>query len=166
MRDPLFKLPNKPDPKFSHLDPFIGNTPNSSFDILTWIAENPMAEPITITEFSGDITAIGQVPIPPCLENAIRHENPRHHVRVALAQHLAEELRWFASPSAITPQQRKEIVDKIVAFMASLGWRDYNEGVTRFHVESLMNYESSPSASWYRNNGLCDGVNCWAHGGN
>ncbi len=165
MRDPLFKIPKIPDPKYAHLDPFIGDISRSNFDILSWIAENPIEEISVITEFTGDIGAVGQVPIPPCLEKAMRHENPRHYVRVALAQHLAENLRWFAPPSVITPKQRKEIVEKIVSFVAKLNWRDFNESITRFHVDSLMHYESSPSASWFKNHGLCDGVNCWAHGG-
>ena len=161
-----FKIPEKPQPEFKHLDPYRGNKPNSTFDIVTWIAKNPMQEVDVIKrEFTGDISSVGQIPIPPCLDEAIKHENPKHHIRVALAQYMAEELRMFADPSSLTVEQKREMADKMVEFMKSLGWRDFNEAITRHHVESIMEYKRSPSASWYRNHGICDGTNCWAHGG-
>ena len=160
----VYKIPLIPDPRLAYLDPFRGEVRTSDFDIVQWISDNPMKELSSIiTEFNGEIGSIEQIPIPPCLDRAIRHENPKHFVRVALAQHLAENLRWFAHPSTLTPEQRRDIVEKMVAFMATLGWRDFNPDVTRFHAESLVDYEKSPSSSWYLNNGLCDGHGCWAH---
>ena len=78
---------------------------------------------------------------------------------------MAEEFRMFAPPSSLTREQKAEIVEKMVEFMKSLGWRDFNATITRHHVQSIMEYKRSPAPSWYKNKGICDGVNCWAHGG-
>jgi len=161
-----YQIPSTPQKEFRVLDPYRGKGPNSSFDIVEWISKNPMELNDTIMrEFTGDIASVGEIPIPPCLDEVIRHENPKHSVRVALAQYMAEEFRMFACPTSMTREQKNEIIEKMVAFMESLGWRDFNPNITRNHVESIMEYKRSPSASWYRNHGICDGTNCWAHGG-
>jgi hypothetical protein len=166
LTDSNFCIPNVPVPEFRHLDPYRGNRPNSTFDIVTWISKNPFQEiDMVKREFVGDIASVGQIPIPPCLDKAIRHENPKHHIRVALAQYMSEEFRMFACPSSLTREQKSEMVEKMVEFMRSLGWRDFNAAITKHHLESIIEYKRSPSASWYRNHGVCDGSNCWAHGG-
>ena len=166
LNNPHFNIPTRPDKKYSHLDPYKGNLPNSTFDIVQWIADNPHKEiNLNVTEFKGQISSVDGIPIPPCLDSAIRHENPKHDVRVALAQYMAEEFRMFAPPSSLTREQKAEMVEKMVEFMKSLGWRDFNATITRHHVQSIMEYKRSPAPSWYKNKGICDGVNCWAHGG-
>ena len=160
-------IPETPNPDYSILDPFRGETSQytTSFDVIKWIADNPLEESIeSYTEFNGDIGTANQVPIPPCLEKAIQHENPKHHVRLALAQHLAENLRWFAHPSTLTHEQKNDIASEMVSFIGTLGWRDFNPHVTRSHIQSIINYENSPSCAWLQNRGLCGGP-CWRDDG-
>ena len=94
----------------------------------------------------------------------MRHENPRHEVRIALAQHLYENLRWFAPPSTLTVKQKNDITEEIIDFISTLGWRDFNEYTSRKHVRSLLNYERTPSCSWLQTRGLCE-ASCWRDDG-
>ena len=160
-----YKIPERPNPDYETLDPFRGTKIISEFDIIQWIAENPLTESLeSYVEFDGNIGTADQVPIPPCLEKAIQHENPKHFVRLALAQHLAENLRWFAHPSTLTHEQKRDIAEQMVAFMGTLGWRDFNPHITSSHVMSIINYENSPSCVWLENRGLCTGP-CWRDDG-
>ena len=162
-----YLIPETPNPDYSFLDPFRGEPSqySTSFDIIRWIADNPLpAMELEYNEFNGDIGSIQQVPIPPCLDKAMRHENPKHHVRLALTQHLAENLRWFATPSSLDREQKSDIINEIVEFMGTLGWRDYNPHITRSHVASIIDYENTPSCAWLEARGLCTGT-CWAHDG-
>ena len=154
-----YEIPTKPLKELKCYDPYTGEPPIGGFNIRAWIANNPVEETTPVGEFEGEIGSAGQIPIPPCLEKAMRDENPKHTVRIALTQHLAENLRWFAHPSTLTPEQRKQCIETIVAFMSKLGWRDYNEHTTRFHVESIIDYEHSP------NKCCVDAGPCWAHDG-
>ena len=167
-QDPLgYKIPVRPDATLLHLDPFRGDEQTSSFSIVKWIAENPKTQATffhTQTPFEGDIGSLEQVPIPPCLDKAMRHENPKHFVRVALVQHMADSLRWFAPPSSLTVIEKKEIADKIANFIATLGWRDYNVNISRFHIESLMDYNNVTSCAKLQARGKCGG-SCWRDDG-
>ena len=160
MANPLsYNIPSKPNKELSYLDPFRGEAPKTGFNIRTWIASNPAQETVPVGEFSGDIGSAGQIPIPPCLESAISHENPKHDVRIALTLHLADNLRWFAHPSTLTQEQRTQSIESIVKFISKLNWRDYNEHTTRFHVESIIDYEHVPTKC------CVDAGPCWAHDG-
>tara|TARA_R100000278_G_scaffold112515_2_gene90319 strand:- start:1665 stop:2657 length:993 start_codon:yes stop_codon:yes gene_type:complete len=153
-----FEIPEVPVEEYKVLDPFRGMVVESDFDITQWIADNPQKEiALERGEFTGEISTADLVPIPPCLESLIYHENPKHKARLALAQHLAENLRNFAHPSTVSAEQRHEITSKIVDFMATLGWRDFNPHITRSHVNSIMGYEYAPSKC------LVDVGPCWAH---
>ena len=159
-----YSIPEKPDASLHKLDPFRGERRNSDFNILTWIAENPVRETLMNppAKFTGDIGSATEVPLPPCLERAIQEENPRHDVRVALATHMADSLRWFAPASSVSYEDKQVIIDEITDCMGTLGWRDYNRATTRFHVSTLVDYENIPSAEWYRARNLCTGP-CWLH---
>tara|TARA_R110000751_G_scaffold109345_5_gene206435 strand:+ start:4052 stop:4924 length:873 start_codon:yes stop_codon:yes gene_type:complete len=167
MDDPLgYTIPEKPNPKFKSNDPFKGKEQHSTFSIIKWIAANPLQIqylPVT-NSFEGTITSAKQIPIPPCIDTAMRHENPRHEVRLALVQHLAENLRWFAPPNTLTIKQKSDITEEIVDFISALGWRDFNQYVTRKHVRSIIDYERTPSCSWLQARGLCEGP-CWRDDG-
>ena len=156
-----FEIPTMPVVEYSALDPFRGNIGESDFDIIKWIADNPAPQVIASVEqaFAGSIGTADQVPIPPCLEKLIYHENPKHRVRLALAQHLAENLRWFAHPSTLDCSQKNEITEQIVQFISTLGWRDFNPATSRHHVRSIMDYENAQSKC------LVDAGPCWAHDG-
>ncbi len=165
--DPLgYKIPERPNPSLRINDPFKGKEKQSNFSIIKWIANNPLqVEYLPITgSFDGNITSASQIPIPPCIDNAMRHENPRHEVRIALAQHLYENLRWFAHPSTLTVKQKSDITEEIIDFISTLGWRDFNEYTSRKHVRSLLNYERTPSCSWLQTRGLCE-ASCWRDDG-
>ena len=165
--DPLgYDIPTKPDTSLLHLDPFRGEESNSTFSIIKWIANNPKTSPLFLpqVDFQGEIGTLEQVPIPPCLDKAMRHENPRHHVRVALVQHMADSLRWFTPPSSLTVIEKREIADKIANFIATLGWRDYNPHTSRFHIESRMDYDNVPCCAKLQARDLCVG-SCWRDDG-
>lgn len=161
MKNPIaYNIPSKPKESLMHLDPFRGEIPTDGFNIRKWIANNPKKdEPINMASFDGKIGSAGQIPIPPCLNSAMRHENPKHTVRIALVQHLAENLRWFAHPSTLTQEQRTDSVNTIVNFISKLNWRDFNEHTSRFHVDSIIDYEHVPTKC------CVDAGPCWAHDG-
>jgi len=160
MVNPLsYNIPAEPQKHLTHLDPFRGKAPEQGFNIRRWIANNPVLETVSVGEFNGEIGSAGQIPIPPCLEKGMRQENPKHTVRIALVQHLAENLRWFAHPSTLTQEQKTQSVESIVSFISKLGWRDFNEHTSRFHVNSIIDYEHVPTKC------CIDAGPCWAHDG-
>jgi len=153
-----FFIPERPTEEYACLDPFCGNPADSCFDIVQWMADNPQQEVYhACDKFEGEIGTADLVPIPPCLQSLIYHENPKHKVRIALALHLAENLRNFAPPQSLTSQQKRQIAEQITTFMETLGWRDFNPHITRHHVESIMGYEHAPDCC------LVDAGPCWAH---
>ena len=153
-------IPKKPDIKLIKNDPFRGEMRHSSFNIVKWIAENPARQMPILQAFDGEIGSMAQVPIPPCLDKAMRQENPRHDVRVALTQHLAESLRWFANPATLSYDEKTKIGDEIAEFYSTLGWRDYNQQTTRFHINSILDYEHTASCRKLQAKNLCTGP-CW-----
>ena len=157
--NPNYQIPSQPQRELKRFDPFTGDLPVSGFNIRKWIANSPSKEVVHQGEFTGDIGSAGQIPIPPCLQSAISHENPKHDVRIALVLHLAENLRWFAHPSTLSDEQKNQSVESIVNFISKLNWRDFNESTTRFHVASMIDYEHVPTK-------CCVDVGpCWAHDG-
>jgi len=153
-----FAIPKQPVEEYKILDPFRGASPDSEFDFIQWMADNPLQEVYHICDkFEGEIGTADLVPIPPCLQSLIYHENPKHKVRIALALHLAENLRNFAPPQSLTSQQKGQIAAQITTFMGTLGWRDFNPHITRHHVESIMGYAHAPDYC------LVDAGPCWAH---
>tara|TARA_R110002020_G_scaffold29528_10_gene93113 strand:+ start:10227 stop:11069 length:843 start_codon:yes stop_codon:yes gene_type:complete len=159
LQDPQgYNIPEVPNPDFKNLDPFRGTVASSDFDFVQWMSDNPMQEVFHVCDkFEGEIGTADLVPIPPCLQALIYHENPKHKVRLALAQHLAENLRNFVHPTTLTSQQKSEIAAQISTFMSTLGWRDFNMHITRHHIESIMGYEHAPNCC------LVDAGPCWAH---
>lgn len=166
MADPLgYVIPIRPDPTLIKNDPFVGDIPNSSFSIVKWVANNPIQ--LTVHNnlvFDGEIGTMKQIPIPPCLDSATKVENPRHEVRLALVQHLAENLRWFAPVETVSISDKKIMVESIVDYLESLNWRDFNRNTSKFHVESIINYDNAPSCAWIKARGLCVG-SCWRDDG-
>lgn len=165
MFDPLnYTIPDRPDPTLKAHDPFVGRKPCGTLNIPKWISDNP-APKKNIVAFTGNIgTNSTNIPIPPCLETHIYSDNPKHHVRVALAQHLAENIRWFASPSTLTNTQQSEVEEGVVQFIKQLKWRDFNEHVTRKHLKTILSHENSPSCSWFQERNMCTGP-CWRNDG-
>jgi len=158
-----YKIPNKPIEK--SVSPLDAEPIGNAFCIIKWAHDNPKVE-VEVREFTNEIGLIDEslVPIPPCIDKSIRVSNPPHHIRVALVQHMAENLRWFAHPSTVPQDEKKAIEDTICNFISKLGWRDYNPHVTRKGVRTAMDYENSPSCNWLASRGLCK-KKCWRYDG-
>jgi len=161
--EPLkYDIPKFPSKELSKFDPFIGMENRSTFDIIKWISDNPA--PKSFIAHNVEDVSIGSaldVPLPTCLDKAIHVENPRHEIRVALAQFLSQNLRWFVSKDAMSSDQMNLIADQICSYISTLNWRDYNPQTTHRNVHYIINsYDNSPSPKWYLSRGYCDG-NCW-----
>jgi len=163
-KDPMnYKIPEKPKNTLKVHDPFRGEKRDSDFHIVEWIANNPKKElPKFSGPFTGEIGCINDVPIPPCLDRAMRHENPKHEVRVALVQYIADSMRWFAPPESISARETYKMADEITNFIETLKWRDFNRQTTKGQVLSLLKYANIPSAQWFKSRNLCNG-DCWLH---
>ena len=157
-----YEIPKQPDATLTHLNPFGEHT--STFSIIKWVHSNPAEQ--TSIEYDtsvGDIVGAETIPIMPCLES-IHTSNPTHHVRVALAQHLLENLKNFAHPSTLTMDQKQKCVDEAVEFIKPLGWRDFKESISRKHLTSIVDMEGSQSCRWFVGKGMCKGK-CWRYDG-
>lgn len=158
-----FRIPDTPRAEWAVYDPFTGAKSASSFDFVKWVADNPAPE-VKMQKFQGDVSSIGDIPIPPCLDKAVRVDNPGHEVRVALVQHLAEEMRWFADPMTVPAEQKREMEDGIFDFISDLGWEGFKPHLTRQGIRTNLNYKQSPSCKWYVARGMCVGK-CWRYDG-
>lgn len=158
-----YPIPTTPNSKHAVLDPFTGDLEGVPFDIVKWVADNPKQE-VELQAFEGEIGSAGEVPIPPCLERAVKHDNPKHDVRVALVQTMAEELRWFTDPTSLSQSELKEMEDTIFNYIKGLGWRDFNEYRSRLGIRTNLGYSRSPSCRWFNVRGMCKGK-CWRYDG-
>jgi hypothetical protein len=107
---------------------------------------------------------MGDIPIPPCISDATQRENPNHYSRIALVQHLSEEMRWFSDPSSLSDTDWKTIEDSIFAYIKGLNWRDFNPSKTILGIRSNMKYKQSPTCRALKSRGMCSGV-CWRYDG-
>ena len=158
-----FCIPDTPKAEWAVLDPFTGRESASTFDFVKWVADNPEPE-VEMQDFQGEVSSIGDLPIPPCLDKAVRVRNPGHEVRVALVQHLAEELRWFSDPASVSREQKAEMEEVIFAFISDLGWEGFKPHLTRQGIRTNLDYKRSPSCRWYSERGMCVGK-CWKFDG-
>ena len=157
-----YKIPKTPDASLLHLDPFKSH--DSSFSLVKWVHDNPPEQ--TSVEYDtmvGDIVSSDTIPIMPCLDS-IHTSNPTHHVRVALAQHLLENLKNFAHPSTLTMDQKEKCIDEAIEFIKPLGWRDFKESISRRHLAGIVEMEGSQSCRWFVGKGMCKGK-CWRYDG-
>ena len=167
LESPLeYSIPNKPIPDLKVLCPYRGDRrPQEGFDFIWWCNTHPLtvsAEESRPATFLGG--AVDDIPIPPCLDGAINTDNPPHEMRVALAQHLSENLRWFRPPESFSKEDKAKIEDQICEYISKLNWRDYNPHRTRAGVRSCMNYKGAPSCAWFEVRGICPGP-CWRDDG-
>jgi len=157
-------VPKKPSKEMNDMHPFWGADRRKGFCLKQWAEDNPVDIAGWVENKITEITGFDEVPIMPCLQNAITVSNPQHDVRVALAQHLFENLRNFAPPSVLTPEQTDKMVSESVQFMKTLGWTDFNARITKQHLYTLVQYERSPSCAWFHQRGLCE-ARCWRDDG-
>ena len=164
MADPMgFDIPKSPVRAYLRHCPFLGEGRQSDFDFPVWVAQNPRQE-VEMSQFDGEIGSAGEIPIMPCLDSAVRADNPTHPVRGALVQHMAQELRWFSDPKSLSQEERGEIEDVIFDYIKSLGWRDFNPHRTRQGIRTNLDYDNAPSCRWFHLRGMCKGI-CWRYDG-
>ena len=77
---------------------------------------------------------------------------------------MFEHLRNFAEPTALSYDQKQEMIDLAVTFIRKLDWQDYNEAVTRKALNTLVSYGRSTSCAWFCKRGLCPAP-CWRDDG-
>lgn len=168
-KDPeKYKIPSCPLQDYDHFDPFNGMKVENGFDFLTWLAkyapEQEDFKSIESVSLDSEMLTAGSVPLMPCLAHGVRQEKPNHHVRVALVQHMADTLRDFADPNAISTEQKLKIEDEIFDFIKGLGWKNWNPSLSRKGIRSTMKYKRVPSCAWFIARGMCAGK-CWRYDG-
>ena len=119
----------------------------------------------------------GELPILPCLKNAVMVENPNHRARVLLVQWYNEilsemavlETGSFASPRKVGGPALRTIKTSICKEVSTIAdnenvWIDYNEQETHKHVSFIVDKRyMAPSCNTLINEGLCVGK-CWRYG--
>ena len=119
----------------------------------------------------------GELPILPCLKNAVMVENPNHRARVLLAQWYNEfvsELAMIESGQTGSPRNLrgnalrtiKQTIAKEISTIADNDdvWIDYNEQETMKHISFIVDKRyMSASCNTLINEGFCVGK-CWRYG--
>jgi len=99
------------------------------------------------------------VAVLPCLQaSACRTgSNPTHDARFHLASYLASRLRYFRPPQTMNGMSQQH-TEKIIEFISTIGWADYNERITRERVKHIVEgpYYHTPCWSLF-NRGYCVG---------
>ena len=167
-----FTIPKKPDPHSFSICPLLGarNTPEP-FDFVMWVHDNPAPTKGAETHGNGNLiisidesVGLGDIPIPPCISDATQRDNPNHYSRIALVQHLSEELRWFADPDSLSPEQWGVIERTILSYIETLNWRDFSAAKSRQGIRSNMKYKQSPTCRAMQSRGMC-AAKCWRYDG-
>jgi len=144
------------------------NTKVQAFDFEGWSSNYSSIEDdysfVDSVTLDSDTLTAGSVPLMPCLARAVHQDKPSHHVRVALVQHMADVLRDYADPEAVSTEQKREIEDEIFNFVKGLGWSNWNGNASRKGIKSTMKYRRVPSCSWFAARGMCAG-RCWRYDG-
>jgi len=99
------------------------------------------------------------VKILPCLNAAACQVggNPSHDARVQLVKYLAKRLRNFYPLDAINQKDIHNHTEQIVEFIKTLEWADFNEGVTRYQVSTIMTKDYPQTCSMLFKKGHCLG---------
>jgi len=162
-----FVIPKSPSRMPRILHPF-GEITNSGFDFINWSNNYaPQQEDYNFAEsvcLDSEALTAGSVPLMPCLARGVNQNKPNHHVRVALVQHMADTLRDFADPDALSKQQRQEIEDEIFDYIKGLGWSNWSASNSRKGIRSTMKYRRVPSCAWFVARGMC-ASKCWRYDG-
>ena len=115
---------------------------------------NPNTAPIDLPTVSMD-----GVIILPCLNAAACQQgsNPSHDERVQLVKYLAKRLRNFVPLERASQASISDHTETIVNFIKELQWTDFDEGVTRYQVGTLMNTDYPQTCSMLWKKGMCLG---------
>jgi hypothetical protein len=164
-----YAIPKQPVSAYEHHDPYTGDGPrDNAYDFDSWLSGyKPVREDFGGPErvqLDESMMHAGDVPLMPCLARAIHDENPSHHVRVALVQHMADTLRDFAHPDSLSPEQKRVVEDTIFDYIKGLGWKNWDARVSRKGIRTNLRYARVPSCAWFNDRGMCAGV-CWRYDG-
>tara|TARA_R110002020_G_scaffold256284_6_gene469953 strand:- start:3444 stop:4490 length:1047 start_codon:yes stop_codon:yes gene_type:complete len=144
------------------------------------LVEWPEVKSMETVEIEIDsVESPGNLPILPCLKNAIMVENPNHRARVLLVQWYNEMLSELAILEAgettnIKPREitggvldtiSQQIQDEINTIASNEDvWLDYNQLTTKGHVDFIVKRRyMAPHCDTLINEGLCVGK-CWRYG--
>jgi hypothetical protein len=106
-----------------------------------------------------DTVNMGKIKILPCLMEAACQvgSNPPHVSRASLVMYLGYRLRNFLDISRTTIEMREKHISTITEFISSLQWADYEEGITNYHTQSIVNGGYNESCASLIGKGLCIG---------
>ena len=106
-----------------------------------------------------DTVSMEGIKILPCLVEAACQvgSNPPHNARKSLAIYLGSRLRNFLPVERTSREMREEHIERITAYMKTLHWADFDEGLTRYHVTSIVNRGYHQHCSSLEDDGLCLG---------
>ena len=95
----------------------------------------------------------------PCLNQAACQigSNPSHDARVQLAKYLAKRFRHFLPLEKFSPDVLEGHTEKIVSFIKGLQWADFDEGVTRYQVRTIVGKDYPQTCNMLWSKGLCMG---------
>ena len=99
------------------------------------------------------------IKILPCLSASACQvgSNPSHDARVQLVKYLAKRLRNFFPLDKIESGLIEKHTEQIVAFIKTLDWADFDEGVTRYQVSTIMTKDYPQTCSMLFKKGHCLG---------
>ena len=115
---------------------------------------NPNSTPIELPTVSME-----GVIILPCLNAAACQKggNPSHDARVQLVKYLAKRMRNFVPLERAKQEDIDKHTETIVNFIKGLEWADFDEGITRYQVSTLMNTDYPQTCSMLWKKGMCLG---------
>ena len=132
------------------------------------LVEWPKVEPVSVSEVEIEVPeAIAELPILPCLQNAITVENPSHYARVYLTQWYRDLLSM--GNREVSHQNQNQIIDRIMEEFKTIAsidgvWLDWDESKTKGHVEWIVRkgYNAPGCESVLIPQGYCIGK-CWRY---
>ena len=128
----------------------------------------PKVEPVSVSDVEIEVPeAIAELPILPCLQNAITVENPSHYARVYLTQWYRDLLS--IGEREVSYQNQNQIIDRIMKEFNTISeidgvWLDWDESTTRGHVEWIVRkgYHAPGCETVLIPQGYCIGK-CWRY---
>ncbi len=170
-KGPYFCIPITREDLESGLDVILdkamtGNHPQVRYGnkLVKW----PNVKPIEMSDI--EINApkpVGELPILPCLHNAIMVENPGHYARVYLTQWYRDILTM--RERHISEEKKAEVIEIIINEFKAIAnkediWLDWDEKTTRHHVKFVVDggYHAPSCKEKLIPQGYCPGK-CWRY---
>jgi hypothetical protein len=115
---------------------------------------NPNSTPIDLP-----IVQIDGLIVLPCLNTAACQlgGNPSHDARVQLVKYLAKRLRNFMPLYRFSPKDLLQHTETIVDFIKGLQWADFDEGITRYQVGTVVGKDYPQTCKMLWQKGHCLG---------